>query len=195
MHLFLCFVGIISVFILFRYIKKELNYSKKETILLVFLQSCFWLCLCLKIKNPVLLFIYLLFVNIFFFMVLTDLKTKLVSSLGLQILFVLSLIYVFYFDRQDLIFHVFAMFFAGLPLWLLNFFYKESIGEGDINLIGILGLFLKDKIFYLMSVSYFLAGLYSIYLCVIVKKSRKSEIAMFPFFYVGFCITILINLT
>ncbi|MGB4984758.1 MAG: prepilin peptidase [Erysipelotrichaceae bacterium] len=85
---------------------------------------------------------------------------------------------------------VIGVFVVALPMFILNWFVKDSFGGGDIKLFGALGFLLGYKLIVLTGfIAILLAGLYAIYLIITKKVDSKSHIPFGPYICVGAVIT------
>lgn len=191
LFLFKCCICFCIVEILYktRYVKKQIKLI--ELVLCAFLFLIYSIAMY-KMEHLIILDTFLISITIFT-MALFDINEKAVPTILLCITCILVLMYAFYtkISIQELLL---SCFIGSLPLLIIKQLIKDSVGMGDVYLMVILGMHLKIKSLYmLMSISYFLALLYCMYLLKCKKANRKTAIAMFPFFYMGYIVTLLFH--
>lgn len=105
-------------------------------------------------------------------------------------LLVLALVQVF-ISKLPLMDHLIGFFIISIPFYIIAIL-TEGIGGGDIKLIAIGGLLLGYKA---TLVAFFIAvilgSIYAIYLLIVKKSNRKTQIAFGPFLCVGILIAFL----
>ena len=69
---------------------------------------------------------------------------------------------------------------------------RESLGYGDSLMVLILGLFYSlDQLLVLLMIAFGIAGCTALMLLVIFHKSKKDEMALFPFLFAAYMVIIL----
>lgn len=85
-----------------------------------------------------------------------------------------------------------GFFIVSLPMYLMNLFYKECFGGGDIKLISVCGMMLGWRnLIIAMMIAVILASLYSFCLLLMHKVERNSYIAFGPFICCGVFMSLL----
>lgn len=83
---------------------------------------------------------------------------------------------------------------VSLLMIMVSFFYKDSIGGGDIKYLAVLGLlFGYPKIIFLLAVSTTIASLYALYELIRHNKSLRSYIAFGPFISLSAIFFLILN--
>lgn len=136
-------------------------------------------------------FYYAMLSSLLLCMSITDAKEKQIVNELFVVLFFFAIISFFFVDKNINASFIGSLL-AGFPLFLVLKIKEDSIGEGDLYLLLLLGFIVEiEGIYIVLLVAYLLAFLYSIVLCTFKKANRKSEIAMFPFFYIGYLMFLL----
>ena len=122
-----------------------------------------------------------------------DWETMLVSDLLIVIWTILILISNFKFQISNLYGVLAGVVIIG-GLWLLS--KGRAMGEGDIEIAAVLGLWLGwPKIITGLWFAFVIGGIYGAYLLFIKKAKLKSQIPFGPFLLIGGVIAKLISIT
>ena len=113
-----------------------------------------------------------------------DIKTMIIPDELNFVIFILSLIRIFMYDLNlfDSLIHALVV---PIIFIVLNKFYIECIGGGDIKFIFSIGLLLANRVYIAFYISVFTAAIYAIYLLFIKKYHRKSKFPFGPFLAFG----------
>lgn len=95
-------------------------------------------------------------------------------------------IYRFIYWNTPWYFFLLGFLAASVPLLILSLIYPDSMGGGDIKLMAAAGLFAGPKLILMaLFIGALYAGLYSIFLFIKKKASRKTAIPFGPFLSLG----------
>ncbi len=119
-----------------------------------------------------------------------DIKTMIIPDELNVFIFILGLIRIFYYDLN---LYEYILYSVCVPLifMIMNKFYIECIGGGDIKFIFSIGLLLGKRIFVSFYIGVFLGSIYAVYLLLIKKYHRKSKFAFGPFLCIGSVIALM----
>ena len=88
--------------------------------------------------------------------------------------------------------NILAGIIPGCALLIFSFFSNEKLGYGDCMVVMVLGVILGPQIIIeIMMTSMVLLFIYCVYLIVIRRKSKKTDIPFVPFIFAGNIIYIL----
>lgn len=121
-----------------------------------------------------------------------DLRTKQVSSLPILVLAVIGCVLsVISGDWGS--WNVLLRFLPGGAMLLLAWMTKESIGYGDAWILLCMGCFMTEiQMMNLCVIALSLSGLFALFLLLVRRKSRKTQIPFVPFLLAGYGIILLI---
>lgn len=121
-----------------------------------------------------------------------DLHTKQVSSLPILVLAVIGCVLsVISGDWGS--WNVLLRFLPGGAMLLLAWMTKESIGYGDAWILLCMGCFMTEiQMMNLCVIALSLSGLFALFLLLVRRKSRKTQIPFVPFLLAGYGIILLI---
>lgn len=119
-----------------------------------------------------------------------DIKTMIIPDELNIFIFILGLIRVFYYDLSLI---EYILYSIGIPIifMILNKFYIDCIGGGDIKFMFSIGFLLGKRIYISFFIGVFSAFIYALYLLIIKKYHRKSRFAFGPFLSLGNIVAIL----
>lgn len=179
------YIGIVILFKKYKY--NQLNFDIKDICIYVINAVIHTYILHLfKDEYLIHLFMFVLFV-----MAIYDIQDKSVPTLGFIILIAITVIFL-YEIKITIQIRVCVALISMLGLFCLNILKKDSIGSGDIYFIGIVSMWFDPMHFYMcLSISYFSALIYALYLYTCKQATGKTQIAMFPFFYIGYVIALI----
>lgn len=124
---------------------------------------------------------------IFLLMSYVDIKEHRIPDKLNLLLLLLNIIFLgigFFVTRElnTIIERSVCFFASGITFITIAIISKGAIGGGDIKLFSILGLIFELKKYVLMIfLTFLLAGIYSITMCLLRKIDRKTQIPMAPF--------------
>lgn len=142
---------------------------------------------------------YLLLLYFLLYFGWIDIKTRKISNKFL--LLFISMRIVFFIAETALepsfIYYNIYLILAGCLigggiLLICRIIVKNSIGMGDIKLFGVLGMYFGPDILYVMFFSFLCSALYSLFMIIRKKKSRKDTIPLAPFVFLGTLLEILL---
>ena len=121
-----------------------------------------------------------------------DLHTKQVSSLPILVLAVIGCVLsVISGDWGS--WNVLLRFLPGGAMLLLAWMTKESIGYGDAWILLCMGCFMTEiQMMNLCVIALSLSGFFALFLLLVRRKSRKTQIPFVPFLLAGYGIILLI---
>jgi leader peptidase (prepilin peptidase)/N-methyltransferase len=119
-----------------------------------------------------------------------DIKTMIIPDELNIIIFILGLIRIFYYDLN---LFEYILYSIGVPIifMILNKFYIDCIGGGDIKFMFSIAFLLGKRIYISFFLGVFSASIYALYLLIIKKYHRKSRFAFGPFLSLGNIVAIL----
>ena len=120
-----------------------------------------------------------------------DMKLMIIPDELNVLIFIVGLLRIFYYNLN---LFEYILYSIGVPLifMILNKFYIECIGGGDIKFMFSIGFLLGKKIYTSFFIGVFSAAIYSLYLLIINKCNRKTRFAFGPFLSLG-CISMIID--
>lgn len=153
--------------------------------------------LTLNLKLSVNLFYYLFMVSSLMVIFFTDVKYGIIADKILFPASLISLFYLFFFQRAFLFNHLLSaagafLFFVLISYIFFVFTKKESMGGGDIKLSLFLGLFLGFPDILVGLYIAFLTGAFVAIILIIWKKKsfRKGTLPFGPFMVIGALISL-----
>lgn len=121
-----------------------------------------------------------------------DLRKKQVSSLPILVLAAAGCVLSVISGDWDS-WKVLIRFLPGGMAFLLAWLTRESIGYGDAWILLCMGCFLTEtQMMSLCMIALTLSGLFALYLMLVRRKSRKTQIPFVPFLLAGYGIILLI---
>jgi prepilin signal peptidase PulO-like enzyme (type II secretory pathway) len=131
-------------------------------------------------------FFAILFFFLSYFLIgsfISDLKYMELPEFFSYAAILIGLIYIIFFKQSDFLNHLFASILGYLFFWIQHFLTKgRGIGEGDLKLGLIIGLFLGFPLFlYSITASYLFATFLLIPLLLLKKVHRKTKIPLGAF--------------
>lgn len=121
-----------------------------------------------------------------------DIKDGIVPDLILIFIAILAVLNFFIIEKWSLsgaIDHLLGAIVISVPMLILALSIKKAFGGGDIKLMAAAGLYLGFRPVIAASVlGMTLAGVYSFYIIIRGKKTRKSLIRLAPFLVYGLAI-------
>ena len=121
---------------------------------------------------------------------LIDIKTMIIPDELNICIFILGCIRIFYYDL-NLFEYILYSIWVPILFIILNKFYIDCIGGGDIKFMFSIGFLLGKRIYISFFIGVFSASIYALYLLMIKKYHRKSRFAFGPFLSLGNIIVIL----
>lgn len=122
-----------------------------------------------------------------------DWKTKKISDRLLLILMIIGIICIWVFPEIPVLQRISGIFAISGPLLCLACIAPGSIGGGDIKLMATGGFVIGIRyVWQAFVVGIMMAGIVAIFLIIIKKADRKSEIALGPFLCSGLIYYILL---
>ena len=119
-----------------------------------------------------------------------DIKYMIIPDELNIVIFILGFIRILYYEL-NLFEHI--LYSIGIPIifMILNKFYIDCIGGGDIKFMFSIGFLLGKRIYISFLLGVFSASIYALYLLLIKKYHRKSRFAFGPFLSLGNIVAIL----
>lgn len=114
----------------------------------------------------------------------TDIKYRIIRLDVCVITGFLGIVFNIYMDREPL--YILEGIILGGLMYVFSYVLKEKMGYGDCMAVMALGCTVGFlNVVGIMIISFALLWLYCIYLLVIRKKSKKTEIPFIPFMFIG----------
>ncbi len=137
-------------------------------------------------------FFYGVIFSILIIIAFIDLKDMVIPDLLVVFIIVVTIIYklasyIIYDNSPQLLDSVSGLVLSSLLFIIIIVATRGGMGEGDVTLIGSLGLILGiEKIFLTVLLSFILGAILSVLLLVTKVKGRKDPIPFGPFIILGF---------
>jgi len=124
---------------------------------------------------------------------ITDLYSRIIPLKMMIFSLILGvLIFGIFYKPNTLINHILGGVTAFAVMNLLILISKKQVGGGDLSLMTVTGFFTGINIFFsILFVSIILTGMFSLFLVLAKKRSRKTEIPFAPFILLGTVILLL----
>ena len=161
----------------------------KRNIIIEFLTGIIVLLLFIKYDLSFLFFKYLIFMALMTIISFIDLETSYVYTgiilKGSVLAIILMIIEKIIYDNK-MIDYIIGAFLVGLIIFLISKITKGAIGDGDIYILFLIGLFLGcSKSIELLMITFMIGGVISTVLLITKIKNRKDAIPFAPFLFVA----------
>lgn len=118
-----------------------------------------------------------------------DWKTKNIKNKNILLLMFLGLVNMWIISEMSFVQRLVGFLAVSVPLLILVLIVPGSIGGGDIKLMAAAGFLLgMYEIWRAFVIGIFIAGVYSMYLLLMGRGNKKTEIALGPFLCIGIII-------
>ena len=161
----------------------------KKNIIIELLTGIIFLLLFIKYDLSFLFFKYSIFMSLMTVIAFIDLETSYVYT---SVILKGSIIGVFLIVFEKVIYdnkildYVIGAFLVGFIMFLISKITKGAIGEGDIYIIFLIGLFLGClKTMELLMITFMIGGLIAAILLITKLKKKKDAVPLAPFLFLA----------
>ena len=136
-------------------------------------------------------FVVFLFLSVFVVISFVDQKIMLIPDGLILFLCVIASVWYVIFNDLSLLERIMGLFSVSIPMFVVNYFLKDSFGVGDIKLFVICGFILGwQKIILAFIISSIACSMFSLILVLLKRKKADSRIAFAPYIFLGVAVSL-----